>query len=227
MKTILFVLTLLLYQIRLYAGGSQDLFNYNDSTAAYIISVSIDPVFSEAVDAKMRHYIDSLKTDFLDTVEELKVIDYPHQLFLEVNSEESESVIGLSSTLLTTHIFTGGAHPNTFYKTWTYTQSDGKMYLLEDFFKEDSQPLLLLYGLVRERLITILDINTEETDRMEWIEEGTGESDFDNYRYFVLKDEILTIIFPPYQVAPYCYGTQEVEIPLEEIAEILKPEFRP
>src|SRR5579875_3832353 len=36
----------------------------------------------------------------------------------------------------------------------------------------------------------------------------------------------LTLIFPPYQVAPYVYGTQTVDVPASLFATFLKPEYR-
>ena len=48
-----------------------------------------------------------------------------------------------------------------------------------------------------------------------------------NFQSYAIEGDALVLIFPPYQVAPYAAGTQEVSIPLSQLKEILKPAYQP
>jgi hypothetical protein len=60
---------------------------------------------------------------------------------------------------------------------------------------------------------------------VQWIADGTGTNP-DNYQRFALTDEMLIFFFDEYQVAPYAAGPFQVSIPLQNIANILAPEFQ-
>jgi hypothetical protein len=63
-----------------------------------------------------------------------------------------------------------------------------------------------------------------------WIEKGTAP-DAANFAVF-LVDGLdtraigVTVIFPPYQVAPYADGPQQVEVPAKVFYDLLKPEYK-
>ncbi|CAH9019713.1 hypothetical protein NURINAE_01703 [Candidatus Nitrosacidococcus sp. I8] len=66
----------------------------------------------------------------------------------------------------------------------------------------------------------------------EAIEEGT-EPISRNFAEFTLlalharnKIDTLQFIFPPYQVAPYVYGTQEIEIPSKVFFDLIHPVYK-
>ena len=63
-----------------------------------------------------------------------------------------------------------------------------------------------------------------------WINEGT-EVNADNYRCFTIVPAVdgkaagISVLFPPYQVASYADGLQEVFVPTEVFASQIKSEF--
>jgi len=64
----------------------------------------------------------------------------------------------------------------------------------------------------------------------EWVERGT-EAKPENFAVFLVdgletKAIGLTLVFPPYQVAAYADGTQQLEVPAKVFYPLLKPEYR-
>jgi hypothetical protein len=47
-----------------------------------------------------------------------------------------------------------------------------------------------------------------------------------NFANFFLDNQEFVLLFPPYQVAPYAAGPQTLRIPLPELSNILKQEYR-
>ncbi len=56
------------------------------------------------------------------------------------------------------------------------------------------------------------------------IDEGT--EGWEDFAAFIFGTENLELVFPPYQVGPYALGSQNVEVPYEELAVFLRPEYR-
>ena len=75
----------------------------------------------------------------------------------------------LRSMVMEGYWYTGGAHGNTGYSTWTYDSVSGTVYRLEDIFTSGKVPLQLLHSLVKEQLQRKLP----HADPA-WIDEGTG-----------------------------------------------------
>lgn len=119
-------------------------------------------------------------------------------------------------------VYTGGAHPNLLFRTFTFDLANETVLSLDDLFPPENQPFATLQPLVQaalesqfiERVGTISDFDTD------WIREGTGEDPY-NYRNFALTEDALVLFFEPYQVAPYAAGPFTVEISLSDLSAIL------
>jgi len=118
--------------------------------------------------------------------------------------------------------YTGGAHPNLEFRTFTFDVAQQQMLALTDIFQDGVNPWPTLAPLVIEDVTEQLGEAAEPT----WINDGTGENP-DNYRSFALTPDSLVFFLPPYQVTAYAYGPVTVEIPLASISNLLKPEFVP
>ena len=113
-----------------------------------------------------------------------------------------------------------GAHPNTFYRTFTFDLSTGAELDIASLFVPRSDYLRRLSAISQFELAKSLG----EFADVEYIAQGTGPEPL-NYQSFAIKDGELILLFPPYQVAPYAAGSQEVSIPLEQLEEIMKPAY--
>lgn len=126
------------------------------------------------------------------------------------------------SYIFTIYLDTLGAHPNGFYRTFVFDTETGKELALADLFLPKTAYLKKLSTLSREALTETLG----ESANIDYINEGTMPETA-SFANFVIEDTTLVIIFPPYQVAPYSAGSQQVSIPLADIQDILKLVYRP
>jgi hypothetical protein len=140
--------------------------------------------------------------------------------FLQIDYEEYAFSDNVRSILFTVGGYSGGAHPYSYYQTFTFDLAGQRQVTLMDMFQPNSDPLAVIAPLVEQDLLAqMVDFADAQ-----WIEDGTGTNP-DNYQRFVLTDEALIFFFDPYQVAPYAAGPFEVSIPLGNISSILAPEF--
>lgn len=175
----------------------------------------------EAVDTEMLVLIDYLSEEVDEAGKELVEEGSAAKAGLFISQENFTSLEDVKSTILTVSLNTGGAHPNTFFHTWTYREETGEILNFRSLFQEEHNPLWTIYPAVKESLMTQLGEFANE----EMIDSGTGELDFENYRNFVLDEEKLVLFFDPYQVAAYAAGPQKVEIPFEDLQVIFKVPF--
>jgi len=113
--------------------------------------------------------------------------------------------------------FTGGAHDNLYFKTFTFDFENEKEIGFRDMFQEEHNPLDTIAPLAKEQLITTIGKNT-------MLDMGTSEK-FENYAHFAPTANELLIFFPPYQVAPWAAGSQTVKFAWEDINVVLKLPF--
>jgi len=124
------------------------------------------------------------------------------------------------SYVYTLYVDTLGAHPNTFYRTFTFDLTTGAELDITSLFVPRSDYLRRLSAISQFELAKSLG----EFANVEYIGQGTKPEAL-NFQSFVIEKDELVLLFPPYQVAPYAAGSQEVRIPLEQLTEILKPSY--
>lgn len=127
-----------------------------------------------------------------------------------------------ASYAFTLFVDTLGAHPNTFYRTFTFDLATGDEIGIADLFIPRSDYLKRLSAISQFELAK----SVGEFADIEYIAQGTGP-DALNFQTYVIDADALVLLFPPYQVAPYAAGPQSVAIPLSQVADILKPEYQP
>jgi hypothetical protein len=206
-------------------GGT---WNADDSTCLIHDQIDMDvnypvtyveyPFVEQTVDA----FIEETRTEFLGFVTTPETFSVPSvaTFFLSITYEEYQFSDTIVSLVFTVAEYTGGAHPNSWYKTFTFDLEQEQEILLDDLFIEGSDPLAVISPIVQEDLAETLGDMADPA----WIEEGTGENP-ENYQNFAITPDELIFFFPPFQVAAYAAGPQQVSIPLSEISTILAPPF--
>jgi len=140
---------------------------------------------------------------------------------------------------------TGGAHPVPLIGTFVFDLKAKRTVSLDDLFSDPKAMRTTLAAYARKALhAKLLDKvpggdKTSPEVRAQWqanmrgmIDPGT-EPTAKNFSHFLIagggldKPVSLTLVFPPYQVAPYVYGVQTVHVPLKVFAAGLKPRYRP
>ncbi|MBU6323723.1 MAG: DUF3298 domain-containing protein [Patescibacteria group bacterium] len=113
-----------------------------------------------------------------------------------------------------------GAHPNTFFKTFTFDLGTGKLLSIADIFTAGTPYLDRLSAVSR----TYLAQNLGQYADTQMLDNGTAP-DAKNFQNFFIDNGTLAILFAPYDVAAYAAGPQTVRIPLSELSDILKPAY--
>lgn len=122
----------------------------------------------------------------------------------------------LVSTIVTWQEFTGGAHPNSFYSTYAFDLDQDKLLTIFDCFMPGTPSTTALGAL---SMLTRADLMSRADMDKLFIDDGTAPT-ADNFKEFALTPDGLLILFPPYQVAPYADGPQEVMIPWDKLSSL-------
>jgi hypothetical protein len=141
---------------------------------------------------------------------------------------------------------TGGAHPIPVQAAFVYDHKAGKLVTLDDLFVDADAARKALANFAHDTLLKKFmakapgagegspeAIREWKANMVQMLNDGTQPTTV-NYAMFVVRANSagdgpspgLTLIFPPYQVAPYVYGTQTVEVPASIFARFLKPGYR-
>jgi hypothetical protein len=73
-----------------------------------------------------------------------------------------------------------------------------------------------------EKLIGLL--RCDEIVQSDWVRRGAS-ADVANFTAFNVTDDGLVLTFPPYQVASWANGPQEVTVPWSRLRDVLNPRF--
>lgn len=180
---------------------------------------------NEIVASTIDPFIQQSKDDFLQILSG-PFIPAPGPYALDISYEvvrHSDTVVSL---VFTTYDFTGGAHGNTAFRTFTFDLAAGTVITLDDLFTDTAQALEVISPLAEADIAQqFTDAGAPDFDT-DWLHQGTSP-DPANYPNFALDATDLVFYFPPYQVAAYAFGTQTVRIPLADLSSVLAPEFAP
>ncbi|MCI0597576.1 RsiV family protein [Candidatus Parcubacteria bacterium] len=169
------------------------------------------------------HEAELFKKDYVETLadEDIEVIGLGGERIytLEVDYEMYESSASVSY-VYHGYVDTLGAHPNVYFRTFTFDMQTGQELLLGDLCV-GTDYLSVLSKSSRELLRAALGENASE----ETLLAGTTP-DAQNFQNFYLENGDLVIVFAPYQVGPWSIGTQEVHIPRIDSEAMLKAEYR-
>ena len=140
---------------------------------------------------------------------------------------------------------TGGAHPIPVEAAFVLDRKAGKLITLDDLFTDPDAARTALANFAHDTLLKKLMAHTPKpgegspeairewkTNMTQMLGTGTKPTSV-NYSVFVVRAGTtpdaaspgLTLVFPPYQVAAYVYGTQTVDVPASVFVKFLKPGY--
>lgn len=222
------------------AGGAQGLLEdsgqYYEITGRYPSSTTLTATAGAKQGALavgyMKTFVEQEAARFKDTniseltAEDIKIQelggDRRYELDIEYTAYQSPVAV---SYVYLMYANTMGAHPNTYYRTFVFDAKTGEGLHLDDIFSPTADYLGVLSVLSREKLAVQMEKAGGVAPDREMLDAGTTP-DADNFQNFYLEGPDLVLIFPPYQVAAYVYGAQEVRIPRAELGNALKAEYR-
>lgn len=177
-------------------------------TVTHDASIPIVPALEEALSG----FASSNIGDFRRNFEEVTA-DYPEPMpwNLEISFTHEPSPNGMVCVMAWIWQYTGGAHGNTWTMAFIFDEARGAVI----------EPSTLFHS--REEFAAFADIVMkslkQELGEDFWIEEGAAATPENYHSLLPVPDESgavggYRVIFPPYQVAPYVFGPQEVFVPL-------------
>lgn len=187
---------------------------WTEEAPGYTISVSFEgSLLSDSVLAGLlKEHAEGLVGDFRRACIDL-ITEYPEPMpwSLEVSYTHEPSPRGLICALAWMWDYTGGAHGNSWTAAFVFdTEGDSLVDPLSFF--PDREAFASFAGDVARNL-------RQELGEDFWIERGASPT-ADNYRCMLPVPDSTgavlgyRVLFPPYQVAPYAWGPQEVFIPV-------------
>ena len=184
----------------------------------YPITLAHHPIVEQTVDA----FINETRGQFLAGVTAPEMFTFPTAagFFLSIAYDEYRFSEDIISLVFTVSDYTGGAHPNSYYRTFTFDLAQTRVLIVDDLFVNTADALAVISPIVQQDLLARLGDMSDAT----WIEQGTGLIP-ENYQNFAITPDELIFFFPPYQVAAYAAGPQEVAIPLSQIRSALAAPF--
>lgn len=145
----------------------------------------------------------------------------------EALTSEYEMYTGARSVSYVFSIYedTLGAHPNLYFRTFTFDTKTGQEILLGNLFTSSSNYLSTLSARARADVPGIIRKMSGQSGDAEYIQNGTKPV-AESFQSFYIEGKNLVLIFPPYQVGPYALGTVLDPIPLAQLGAALKAEYR-
>jgi hypothetical protein len=108
--------------------------------------------------------------------------------------------------------YTGGANGNDELQTFNYDIAAKKIVSLSDIFPKRADYLTAVADIARSQLTESLNSASNGNAPLDMISAGT-EPTADNFANFTFTDDMVTVYFPKYAVAPGSFGEQHVDIP--------------
>lgn len=159
----------------------------------------------------------------VEDIEMLGLGERKYAIGIEYKTYESTATLAYVYQI---YMDTGGAHPNTHYRTFSFDKKSGAELSLADVFVSDAPYLQTLSDKARTVLPGIIakmeSVSTAEVD-IEYIKSGT-KPEAEAFQNFYFDGNRLALLFPPYQVGPYVLGMITLPIATSELKE-LKPEY--
>ena len=219
-------------------------------TKHYKIAINLPtlPAAAKPLAEAMRTTADNAKRDFVQALPDPETLPEfaNRQLELLLDFKVAAQTPAFISVRESGSSDTGGAHPNPVQATFVFDRKTGRLIALDDLFTNPDAARRALANFAHDTLLRKLMANAPKpgegspdairewkSNMLQMLDGGTKPTTV-NYSVFVVQAGAaqdapspgITLIFPPYQVAPYVDGTQSVDVPANTFAKFLKPAYQ-
>ena len=191
------------------------------------------PLYAKEANDVIHRFVDTITSEFKNNVSEAAKqshnINEPDSRDYTSDLTMRFTPLLLSPTMFSirfdvSEYYAGAAHPNNYARVLNYHFEKHQLLSTTDLFASSTQALPFLSDYTRAALQkTFSDIRSEEFAAL--VFPGTTPKS-ENFREVGITKNGLTVIFNPYQVAPYARGTPEVKIPLSDLENTISDEAR-
>ncbi len=190
-------------------------------TAAYEIELEYPRTGNPAVDAALTLFVRQRIAEYKSDSADHQKDENPYSFDVSYSVERND--VHVFAVLFSESSYTGGAHPNGFFYSLNFLMPDGAQVFLPEVLDGKR-------GLARLSQYAIADLKKQMDgpDSMsddDWLKRGAGPP-ATNFAVFILQPDYIDIQFPPYQVAAYAAGPQEVKVPLGFLKGFIRKDWR-
>ena len=232
------------------SAGTAALPGDHASTAHFKIAITLPtlPAAAAPLSNALRATADNAKRDFLKALPDpAQLPELANRQFeLRLDFRIAANTQAFTSVRETGMQDTGGAHPLPIEAGFVFDRKAGTLVRLDDLFTDPDAARKALANFAHDTLLKKFMAEAPKPGEgspealREWkinmvqmLNDGTQPTSL-NYSMFVVRAATdngapspgITLIFPPYQVAAYVYGTQTVDVPASVFAQRLKPQYR-
>ena len=180
------------------------------------------PALNSALETYAKSLTDTMKQDGEDIVSGLKEYETEEALFSEAKLTIQRADSALVSLLCQRGSYMGGAHPNMWYETASFSPETGEKVDIQSVVNDpDALPALLA-----EEVEKVIDKEQLIVDSVEDVvkdEMDPAQEDYD-LKYTLGYDGI-TFWFSPYELAAYAAGPVVIKLPFSEYPDLVRAEF--
>lgn len=200
-----------------------------EETASFIFSIdypsfSNDQQFTDLAKEKILSRKALFEEEISSTQDVLQELGegFKNGFWVEYAVDSYKETIQTITYTISTY-YAGAAHPNTEIMTIVYDLERQRELAFEDIFEQDKDAIFFLSDTIKEDLYKqsgklALEYGVEPllAPNDSFIEEGASPF-VKNFRNFILTDDSVIFLFPPYQVGPYAEGVKQVTIAYTKI----------
>jgi hypothetical protein len=151
-------------------------------------------------------YLSQTRSGFLNVAQTPGTRTVPHQMTVTAESFRSART---RSVVLTLFQEVGGAHPSTWFKSFTYDVERSRPVTFDSLFAPDAKPLDAIFPIVQRSL-------EAETGLAGSVSPGDGR-DPSHYQNFAVTDDALIFFFGRAELLPSYAGESSVTVPRNAI----------
>lgn len=162
--------------------------------------------------ANCRNEYMEMRSDYIDSREDAPWFNNSYNITCEVECGHK----GILNYIIFNEVYTGGAHPNSYYTALNFDKATGKEIVLQDIFKDDYETRLT------QELVVALAAHFKVEPVTEVVVRGYLINDFYISNNYIVGKEKITFIYNRYDIAPYAAGEIMLDIDYNRIKDILK-----
>lgn len=159
-------------------------------------------------------YVKQTRDGFLNVAKMPDSRGMPYEL--DTTSAQYSSAVpprGTQSVVFTTYQNVGGAHPQTFYKAFSWDQAYRKPITFENLFRAGTDPLPVIFPVVQADL-------ARQSGMPDPVLPESG-LDPANYQNFAITDDAVIFFFGQGELLPEAAGAVQVSVPRATVAPLL------
>lgn len=179
---------------------------------AYNLNITFPSDFPD--EKPVLDYVKQTRDGFLNVAKSPDFRGMPYEL--DTTSNQYSSAVpprGTQSVVFTTYQNVGGAHPQTFYKSFNWDQAYRKPITFENLFRPGTDPLPVIFPVVQADL-------ARQSGMPDPVLPASG-LDPANYQNFAITDDAVIFFFGQGELLPEAAGATQVSVPRAVVAPLL------